>query len=801
MGSTTSTAAGSSTAISQAIINDLPAATGYGQQGSTNPWLYAATGVSPIIYPDFQPSGQPGQIYYPSYQLANLYAAYDVDPQSGSTSQIALSGGTDPINVDTGLGYVEINQNDGFWQQLPLIYGGMTYALTSKDQQQLASVQQTVASQMLNLYNNVYSNYSNNTVFSSSASIFFPAGTQTSDSTNLGGTILPGLQESLTALANTITVYGDQIIQSTSELYNQWQSATQGLTTQQIGQELSDSGSSVNQFANALASTLVQGELENWNDTFLQDWGPLSPVTFTPEFTLPWNSNYYSEYVGYLTDSASTEYYELTNQQQQGQSPLLWASEYLSNLTTYNQNAALTTLSTPLAGYLSTVPGVAGSIAYSPLWSTTPLGGSGSTSSITMTLDSTTSDGSQVSVDQTTLATADAYGGGFDGWFFGGFTANSSFTQTTWNSYDDTATNLNGTFAWNDIEAISITPDQQWLLASAMSDAWNSVPANNSNFNTSGYAFSTADEALGFITTNFYNISGVAYGTPSSTITGQTNNTQNYSNTYFNQSDTVNAGAAEVGWGFFGGGVDATYSSSTTTNSSTWDLSSNTTGFTVVNNPLGTTPPSSAATGTASAPLGVTLQAIALSNVTIIDDINASSSLSNALGGAEGDKKKVDTRYASLGATTTATVERLTAVIELGDKSDVHYGSDQYKDRVTGGNGSDSLYGFGGNDLLIGGNGTDHISGGTGSNRLSGGKGADAFELSMDDILKNKKYHQTILDFAPGSDRLWLTGGLTPDKLSARGNNVYFNDQRLATLQGLSDEQTIDAVRSADFVF
>ncbi|MGG6240496.1 SGNH/GDSL hydrolase family protein [Nodosilinea sp. AN01ver1] len=69
--------------------------------------------------------------------------------------------------------------------------------------------------------------------------------------------------------------------------------------------------------------------------------------------------------------------------------------------------------------------------------------------------------------------------------------------------------------------------------------------------------------------------------------------------------------------------------------------------------------------------------------------------------------------------------------------------------------GHNELFGAGGNDWLVGGFGDSVLDGGPGRNQLIGGLGQTTF------VLKNDGRIDTIVDFAPGSDRLRLEGGLS----------------------------------------
>lgn len=72
---------------------------------------------------------------------------------------------------------------------------------------------------------------------------------------------------------------------------------------------------------------------------------------------------------------------------------------------------------------------------------------------------------------------------------------------------------------------------------------------------------------------------------------------------------------------------------------------------------------------------------------------------------------------------------------------------------LDGGAGNDILWANAGNDTLLGGEGADTLYGGAGNDFLVGGAGADVFQF-----VRNGDGMDTIGDFTPGSDTLWLAG-------------------------------------------
>jgi len=129
-----------------------------------------------------------------------------------------------------------------------------------------------------------------------------------------------------------------------------------------------------------------------------------------------------------------------------------------------------------------------------------------------------------------------------------------------------------------------------------------------------------------------------------------------------------------------------------------------------------------------------------------------------------------------------------------GDDSDEAYsakgGNDDLNgaagnDTLSGGAGNDRTYGQDGDDSLIGGQdddrlygeaGDDTLEGGVGDDYLEGGLGSDTYRFGRDfgnDLIQN--YASAYYDDADKADRIFFTGGITPDEVAAKrvGNDLY----------------------------
>lgn len=130
-----------------------------------------------------------------------------------------------------------------------------------------------------------------------------------------------------------------------------------------------------------------------------------------------------------------------------------------------------------------------------------------------------------------------------------------------------------------------------------------------------------------------------------------------------------------------------------------------------------------------------------------------------------------------------------------GKDNDVLYGN-RGNDSLLGDLGNDTLYGGQGDDVLNGGDGDDLLGGDLGNDTLIGGAGSDRF------ILRSGVGSDVIVDYAPGTDRLALAGGLqaTDVAVVASGANaqvtVVSSGEVLATLQNVA----ATALGATDFV-
>ncbi|VXD24239.1 Hemolysin-type calcium-binding toxin [Planktothrix serta PCC 8927] len=118
-------------------------------------------------------------------------------------------------------------------------------------------------------------------------------------------------------------------------------------------------------------------------------------------------------------------------------------------------------------------------------------------------------------------------------------------------------------------------------------------------------------------------------------------------------------------------------------------------------------------------------------------------------------------------------------------------------DQVSGGSENDTLFGGQGNDQLSGDDGDDRLSGDEGIDTLIGGDGKDIFVLDSRQLGSNPESSETIVDYKPGEDIIFLTGDLGFENLTSKPdprteNSTILEAQSggiVAVLQGIKPDQ------------
>ena len=729
-------------------------------------WYYPNSGVSQLVYPDFQPADVTDQIYYPSYQIANLYAAY-----STGSGELAFTTSTEPDPVTNDLAYVDL-QNTGLTDVLKGVYGSITYGLSASDQTTLAQASATANDALNSVNSAVKAAYQANSVFNTS----YP--TATGSASNL--------TSSLQAIANVITSHPELILPGTG-IYQSYQNSKDNLPL----------------FTSTLVGELVSGSI-NWAETFTQSFGTQNPITGAYEYTIPWDPTLYTQYQNAISSSSYTTWKNLSSLQQSQSSGIQSNAQYLIDLENYNRtpNGFFTT---PTSAYFSVVEGVAGADTYAPLYTVTPLNTASTGTEIDFSLftDSYSSTTASSSTGDSLSWDASA---GAGGWWWGASasTNGSSVNQTSWSEFDSTATNMTGNFVWDDINQRTITPSTSWFNVNALNQAWSAgMAANNPNFK-GGFAFSTPDLANQYIQASLYYPSSIAYGNPSQTLKTTTKDISSYSDSSFSSFQTKTSAQGGFGWGPFSVGASSSYSTSTqdTDSQYEWNASGNT--ATITNNPLeGVT--GSPSTGDPAAIMGFQLTRIGEVQAVMVDPTNSSDSSSSTSSRMSNDRHFTETLPRKVHKSMNKSLitfsnpesnSTLKRQYQLGKGNDTHYGRDK-RDFVIGDSGGDVLAGLGGNDSLYGGRGDDVIYGGDGINKIWGGPGEDyvVFERNHS---TNGAFNK-VKDWSM-KDKLSFDGYI-PEDVNVKGSSLFLDGNRVGFFRGMNESELEILVAAAHYSF
>ncbi len=144
--------------------------------------------------------------------------------------------------------------------------------------------------------------------------------------------------------------------------------------------------------------------------------------------------------------------------------------------------------------------------------------------------------------------------------------------------------------------------------------------------------------------------------------------------------------------------------------------------------------------------------------------------------------------------------------VDGGGGDDIIYGG-AGNDYLSGGAGWDRIYGGAGDDVLSGGAGGDKIKGGSGNDILTGGAGKDQFMFAVfgEDGSSGDAGHDTITDFRPGVDSLFIIGGIQATDITLVDTTdgvrfVYGNNGASLMLEGLASSD-LNLGANGDFIF
>ena len=767
--------------ISKLIIDKLP-----GTSGKENRFYYPVSGVTQLIYPDFAPAGEQNSIYYPSYQLSNLYAGYADPSAKGLAPSVTVSFNPNPVTG--GFDNIEL-QTSGLNNFLLQAYGAMTYGIGKNSEADLAKAQATANAALSKVASEIEKAYTSIGGIWTEAGSGIPANPATGSpgkslyevafqSTGASGGAANQVKNSLQQMAGLINNWGDQLLIPGTGIYNAWEAAQTG------------SSRAKSAFISSLTTSLVSGTVV-WNKTFNSGWGPeienpITGVGVTP-YVLPWNDVLYQDYLNSISSSAYTTWKNLTALKSANTSELTNALDYIRGLNQLNSATRNPTVPVTVNKdqYL-TIPETPGQTEFfAPRLSATAISGPQTGNSIDFDVSTETESSTTAKVDNKSSVSWDT-SAGVSGWFFSASVSNkgNKTTETGWSKFDDKASKMTGTFTWDSISTKQIKRDGSWYLQDALSQAWKNLPAN-SPVSTGGYAFSTPDLASQLQPAEFYGVSNITYGTPSAVVQGSSTQASKYNTSSFESFQQTTTASAGFGWGPFSIGGSTSYSTSSQKSNKSMNFSSSGSGFKVTNNPLDGLE-AVAGAGNPAALLAVQVAPLATSAAAAVAPDNASSS--RAL---ERKSKGLSVSYAEYGD-----VKDSKATFNLGRGKDLFYGNNK-SDIINGSNGSDHLAGLKGHDIIDGGNGKDVIFGGHGKDNMTGGKGRDYFVFNKNHI--NNKHHDTVTDFDI-NDKLSFTDILPEDLRvgTKRGSTfVAMGNKMIASFENATTELIEAAVENA----
>ena len=758
-------------------------------------WYYPNSGVDAIIYPDFynnsdstDTSSGTGDsttlqdIYWPSYQLANLYAAYNPSKNFDSPFTVTL-GQADPVAGSlSGIDF----QTSGLTTALLDIYSRIAYAPSQKQSEEFSSAISTMDQKFEGLADLVQEAYvqlgksggSSATLWTEASNQLFGPGNGSVTKSATGA-----IQSSLGQMAIIIAQNSDTAL----------------VAGTQFAAGAPDASSDSQSLQGYISKALTSGQA-NWSDDFTGVYGTNAIGLGNP---LPWNESLYAKYLEIINDPSNTTVKDYMDAVSPQRNKLENAVTYLSSLLSYNDQPDLI-FTEKVSNYMKIAPGIPGADTYAPRISATPLSGdSGSSVELEFATKDVTSNTAKANSSSTVTWDASASAGG---WFFTSASASnqgSDTKQNGWEKLDDSAKSMTGTFNWDNLTQKTITLGDNWFLQDILNQAWSQpLTTDNPKFG-GGFGFESVDDAQDYISTTLYVIDSFVYGKPNPTIKGTTTNTKQYSAESFHSFEQKTSASVGIGWGPFSMNASSTYSTANSQSDSQFKFDSSGTSFTVTNDPLAGLSSVKGA-GTPSAMIAASVKPVGTAQSKPVQPTasgkssnSSTSSTPNAAASSRlmrGKNNNNNVTYLITHHDPDAPSARV-YVHNLSSRNNVHYGSTK-KDKIYGRSGDDVLAGLDGNDRIDGGRGDDVIYGGAGKTRVIGGKGSDYYVFQKEHVSDGA--FAKIKDFTT-KDALSFSG-YSADDIEVKGRRLFLDGDLAAKFsRTISSSQITELIADAHF--
>lgn len=771
--------------INSEIVKSLSTAVGVGT------WFTPTAGMDQVIYPDARPDGSTSEVYYPFYQIADSYIAYN--PNDSTTLSYQAADQEDPVqNNDSGI----IVQGTGFQNIVRQAYGSMVYGLSATDQTQLAGYKSTLgdmASYVSDQLTASFKNTGDYDIVTSSENNFFKAadGSPNTDGLDVIQNAFTYLLTNLAAFTNSFNTNGN--------LYSMWSSYFLN-DDKSVNQSALDDPGTVNSFVSDGFNYLMDAGFDIGRE-MNPSYGPLVQKgrSRAPAYGNPLTSSIYSNFSDPETNVTGGTIYGMKSSDGQAYNnlnmlistnanQLSGLNQYLSNYSTLTQPSSVKgKIQTGL--YNSVVEGFANSPEYALPYQSTALSGAQTGNNVKFELETSGSSSESKATSSSSDVSWDA-SASYSGWFFGGSVSNegSKTSKESWSSFDDKAQDLTIVSEWDAITAKSIAPSTEWFLPDALSQAWSSgITADKTNYK-GGYAFISPDLANQYVTGSLYYVSGIAYGVPTNTITGSNIESEGTSESAFESFQQTTTASAGVSYGLFSVGGSTSYSTSNSDSSSSDTYTSKGGKFTMVNKPLAGLESLDYA-GAPSGLVGIQVKAVGEAIDPIAPGVSSSSARTNSkhtLAVADSEIKSSKNKPFNLEGKTTF----------FSNDSDGH-------DHIIGGKGSQTVYGLSGKETIDLGRGKDYVWSGTGRSKVTGGGGSDVIHFRKDTVAEDDKAFTKLMDWTE-KDGLAFNGYYI-DEITVKGVNggknsvLEMDGERVAKFMGLAPDLLQTMVEDAHY--